>query len=122
MPGIIFGYINSVLFTMKESSTYPIVHQFVFLLSMILPMFFPAARLIVPNLFQWGFMIVTGVTMLITLVLLVHLMQHERVSVTVAVISGIMMVGTTSYTHPLDYIGAVVIILGVGLMLKKEYT
>jgi hypothetical protein len=75
IPGILFGMVNSILFTLKDSSTYAMTHQFVFLSSICIPMFFPATHLIVPSLFQWGIMLVTGVSMLFTILLTVKLMQ-----------------------------------------------
>lgn len=96
-------------------------HQFVFLSSICIPMFFPAADLIVPSLLQWGIMIVTGVTLLFTILLTVKLMQGERVSIVMAVMSGIIMVGTSSYMRMIDFIGAGTIFVGVALVIKKEY-
>jgi hypothetical protein len=75
IPGIMFGLVNSMLFTLKESSTYAMTHQFVFLSSICIPMFFPASHLVVPSIFQWGIMIITGFTMLATVLLTVKLMQ-----------------------------------------------
>ena len=75
LPGLFFGMVNSILFTLKDSSTYAMTHQFVFLSSICIPMFFPAADLIVPSLLQWGVMLVTGVTLLFTILLTVKLMQ-----------------------------------------------
>lgn len=75
IPGILFGMVNSILFTLKDSSTYAITHQFVFLSSICIPMFFPASKLIVPSLLQWAVMLVTGFSMLFTILLAVKLMQ-----------------------------------------------
>lgn len=76
VPGLIFGYIASVLFTMRQSPTYTIAHQYLFLTSMVLPMFFPVSELIVPNLVQWLIMLFTGLSLLFTIVLLIKLMQY----------------------------------------------
>lgn len=48
-------------------------------------------------------------------------MQAERVSIVMAVVSGIIMMGTSSYLGPLDFIGATVITVGVIFVIKKEY-
>jgi len=113
--------VNSILFTLKDSSTYAMTHQFVFLSSICIPMFFPAAHLIVPTLIQWIVMIVTGVTLLFTILLTVKLMQSERVSIVMAVMSGLIMMGTSSYYRTIDFIGAGVILVGVAFVVKKEY-
>lgn len=121
LPGLLFGMVNSILFTLKDSSTYAMTHQFVFLSSICIPMFFPAAHLIVPSLLQWVVMIVTGVTLLLTILLTVKLMQGERVSIVMAVMSGIIMMGTSSYIRVIDFIGAGAIFVGVAFVIKKEY-
>jgi len=121
IPGILFGMVNSILFTLKESSTYAITHQFVFLSSICIPMFFPASHLIVPSLLQWGIMIITGISMLFTILLTVKVMQNERVSIVMAVMSGIIMIGTSSYVRMVDFIGAGIVFVGVALTVKKEY-
>jgi drug/metabolite transporter (DMT)-like permease len=94
-------------------------HQFVFLSSICIPMFFPASHLVVPSLFQWIIMIVTGFTMLATVILTVKLMQSERVSVVMGVMSGIIMLGTSSYLGFFDFAGAIVILVGIALVIKK---
>lgn len=121
IPGILFGMVNSILFTLKDSSTYAITHQFVFLSSVCIPMFFPASQLIVPSLLQWAVMILTGVSMMFTILLTVKLMQGERVSIVMAVMSGLIMLGTSSYFRMVDFVGAGVIFVGVALTVKKEY-
>lgn len=37
------------------------------------------------------------------------------------VMSGILMIGTFSYEDKLDYLGVVIIVVGVGLIVKKQY-
>jgi Ca2+/H+ antiporter len=51
-------------------------------------------------------MIVTGFTMLATVILTVKLMQSERVSVVMGVMSGIIMLGTSSYLGFFDFRGS----------------
>ena len=42
-------------------------------------------------------------------------------SVVMGVLSGIVMLGTATYHHTHDWIGAVLIVLGIILLLKKEF-
>lgn len=37
------------------------------------------------------------------------------------VMSGILMIGTFSYEDKLDYLGVAIIVVGVGLIVKKQY-
>lgn len=46
-------------------------------------------------------------------------MQTERVSVVMGVMSGLMMIGTSDFSSMSDYIGTIVILVGVGLIIKK---
>lgn len=66
-------------------------------------------------------MLICGLTILATVMLTVKLMQSERVSVVMGVMSGLMMIGTSNFGSAIDWIGAVIIIFGVVLLLKKEY-
>lgn len=38
-----------------------------------------------------------------------------------AIMCGIIMLGTSSYVRMVDFIGAGIILVGVGLTVKKEY-
>lgn len=84
-------------------------------------MLFPAFHIIVPSVWQWLVMIICGVTILFTTVVTIKLMQTERVSVVMGVMSGILMIGTNDFSSTLDYLGSIVIICGVGLIIKKQY-
>lgn len=48
-------------------------------------------------------------------------MQTERVSVVMGVMSGLLMIGTCDFSSTLDHIGIVVILVGVALIIKKQY-
>lgn len=66
-------------------------------------------------------MLVGGVTILFTTVTTIKLMQTERVSVVMGVISGILMVGTSDFSSKFDYVGIVIILIGVVWIIKKQY-
>lgn len=119
IPGILFGIANSMICTLKESSTYVLSHQFMLLSSLCLPMFFPLNHIIVPTLFQWFVMVIGGVVMYFTVVWTVKLMQGERVSIVMAVMSGIIMLGTSSYFISAHFIGGLLILVGIVFVLKK---
>lgn len=119
IPGILFGVANSMICTLKESSTYVMSHQFMFFTSLCLPMFFPLNHIVVPTLFQWLVMIIGGGVMYFTVIWTVKLMQGERVSIVMAVLSGIIMLGTSSYFTSTDFVGALLILIGIIFILKK---
>ena len=121
IPGILFGIANSIVFQLKESSTYTLSHQFMFLTSICIPMFFPATHIVVPTLLQWGVMLVTGLSIYLTVLYTVKLMQRERVSIVMAVFSGIVTIGTSHYFGSGDFVGAALILLGIILIVKKEF-
>jgi hypothetical protein len=37
------------------------------------------------------------------------------------VMSGIMMIGTSHFSYTLDYLGSIIILVGVALIIKKQY-
>lgn len=119
IPGILFGISNSLIFTLTESSTYVLAHQFMFFTSLCLPMIFPFNHIVVPSLFQWIVMVLGGVVMHFTVIWTVKLMQRERVSIVMSVFSGIIMLGASSYLSPTSYVGAVLIVIGIIVILKK---
>jgi hypothetical protein len=121
VPGLLFGYINSEIYKLKSSNYYSIAHQFVFLCSVGLPVFLPSSKMIVPSIFQWIVMVVCGFLMLFTVVATIRLMQMARVSVVMGVMSGLLMVGTTVYTGTLDYVGLLLIAVGVVMLVKQEF-
>lgn len=96
-------------------------HQMVFFCTMLLPIFFAAGNLIVPSIFQWIVLIIGGLVMLFTVLVGIKLMQGGRVSVVMAVTSGIIMVGTAKYTNSIDIVGLILIAAGIVMLLKKEY-
>jgi hypothetical protein len=121
IPGILFGFINTEIAKLKASNPYAITHQLVFFCSMLLPVFFAASSMIVPSLIQWAVLVVGGFVMLFTFLVGIKLMQNGRVSVVMAVTSGIVMMGTTAYVSTIDVVGLVLIIAGIVMLIKKEY-
>lgn len=119
LPGLLLGYVNAELFKLKDSNPYSIAHQFIFLCSIGFPIFFPASKLIVPSLLQWIIMIACGFLLLVCVVVTIRLMQTVRVSVSVGVISGLLIAGTSVYTSKLDYVGVLLVGGGVVMLLKK---
>lgn len=121
VPGILFGYINSTLYTLRESSVYAITHQFIFLTSIFSPMFFPANKIIVPAMWQWAVMLACGFTVLLTMILTIKVMQNERVSVVMGTLSGLLMISTCSFLTGWDIVGCILVVVGIILLIKKEY-
>lgn len=119
IPGMMLGYVNSELFKLKDSNTYAIAHQFIFICSIGFPIFFPASKLIVPSIFQWIVMIVCGLLLLVSILLTIKLMQTARVSVVMGITSGLLMAGTASYIYFIDYVGAILIGVGILMIIKK---
>jgi hypothetical protein len=119
IPGILLGLVNTEMSKLKESNPYAITHQIVFFCSMLFPVFFAAADMIVPSIIQWIIMIFGGFLMLFTVLVSVKLMQNGRVSVVSGVVSGFAMVGTSSYIYSIDWIGLALIIGGIFMLIKQ---
>ena len=99
---------------------YAIAHQFLLLTAVTLPIFFPISHIIVPTIFQWAFMLISGVTILFTTVLTIKLFQTETTSIVMAVTSTILMIGLCPFNDAFDIVGAVLAIVGVIVILKKH--
>lgn len=121
IPGMMLGYVNSQLFKLKDSNTYAIAHQFIFLCSIGFPIFFPASKLIVPSFFQWLVMILCGFLLFLTVLLTIKLMQTARVSVVMGITSGLLMIGTANYIYFIDFIGLGLIGVGILMIIKKQF-
>lgn len=66
-------------------------------------------------------MVVGGLIAIPAGYLVIKMMQTERVSLTMVVFCSILMLFTTQYLATIDYIGAVIIIIGVGWIIYKTY-
>ncbi len=64
-------------------------------------------------------MAVTGLTIYFTVLCTVKLMQNERVSIVMAIFSGIFVLGSSSFWGTTDFIGAILILLGIVFVVKK---
>lgn len=121
IPGILLGYITSTIYTLRLSSTYTILHEFLLIVTVFLPVCFPMQHIVKPSLLQWGVMIVGGIIAIPTGYLLVKMMQTERVSLTMTVFCSILILLTTQYLTVIDYFGAILIIGGVGWIVHRAY-
>lgn len=66
-------------------------------------------------------MIICGALLLFTTLVIVKLMQQTRVSVSMGVFSGLLIAGTSSYASGMDYLGLLLIGVGVLMLIKKEF-
>ncbi len=67
----------------------------------------------VTSLLKWAIMIIMGAVLLFTVVITIKLMQSTPVWIVMGVLSGLLQVGTSSYTSGADYVGFLLIIAGV---------
>jgi hypothetical protein len=88
---------------------------------MLLPLTFPASSINILTLVEWVILIICSILMLFTLTLTVKLMQTGRVSVITSILAGVVMIASSVYVGFLDYLSCVLILLGIGLLIKKEY-
>lgn len=77
--------------------------------------------MVVPSLLQWGVMLFYGVVLLFTVIITIKLMQSTSVSVVMGVLSGVLILGTSSYASGTDYLGLALIVAGVLMLIKKEF-
>lgn len=71
-----------------------------------------------PSGFQWVIIILCGLTMLITVLLTIKLMQFVNTSVVVGVMGGLIMVGTSGLGSGLDLFGGAIVLVAVVTLIK----
>jgi hypothetical protein len=88
---------------------------------MLLPFLFAASppQSITP--FNAVVLTLSSLLMLLTLTATVKLMQSGRVSVVTGVLSGVLMLASSSYIGLVDYLSCLLIVGGIGLLIKAEY-
>lgn len=121
IPGVLIGIINSALFTLAESSPYTIYHEFSLLCCIFLPVFFPLQSLIKPDLTQWGVMLAASLVVEFSFLLLIKMMQKERLSISMTCLCSLVMLLTTTFDSTLSYLYGGLIVVGLGFILYKEY-
>ena len=62
-----------------------------------------------------------GFLLLLTMLMTIKLMQSARVSVVMGITSGLLMMGTASYILWMDYVGLLLIGVGILMIIKKEF-
>ena len=92
-----------------------------FISSICLPIFFPAIDMVQPAWWQWIIMIACGLLMHLTIIVVIKMMQVVRVSVTVGMTAGILMIGTSGIFDVRYYIGVGLIGVGMAMLLKMEF-
>ena len=121
LPGLAVGVVASEIFIFQDCNFYAITHQISFFISMLLPLAFAASNTKSLSGLQWLVIVAGCLIMWLTLLLGIRLVQKLRVSVSLSVTAGIMLLFTNSYSHLVDGVGAVVVVLGVGLAMRQEF-
>ena len=85
---------------------------------MLLPFLFAASPQKPLTFLNCIALVFCGMLMLFTLTLIVKLMQNGRVSVVTAVLSGILMLASSSYLSMVDYVSCLLILGGIGMLIK----
>lgn len=121
IPGVLLGLINSALFTLGESSPYTIYHEFSLLCCIFLPVFFPIQSMIKPDIRQWGVMLAASLLVEFTFLLVIKMMQKERVSISMTCFCSIVLLLTTTYMTTLSILEGALVLVGLAFILYKEY-
>ena len=121
IPGVTLGFITSTLYTLRESSPYSILHEFLLITTVFLPVCFPMQTIVKPSLLQWGVMILGGLVAIPTGLLIIRMMQKERVSISMTVFCSILMLLTSQYDGMLTFFGAAITSGAVLFILYHSY-
>lgn len=72
-------------------------------------------------MWQYLILLIMGFSMYFNLLLMIKLMQTQRVSMVMGVTSGIIIISATSFVTISDYVACLMIVLSILVLLKLEY-
>jgi len=82
---------------------------------------YPFMTVVSVSLWQYFILLVLGFSMYFNLLLMVKLMQTQRVSIVMGVTSGIIIISATTFLTVSDYVACLTIVLSILVLLKVEY-
>jgi len=83
--------------------------------------FFTVMDIVNISMWQYVILIVLGFSCYFNLLLIIKLMQSERVSMVMGVMSGIIIISATDFNSINDYVACLTIVLSILVLLKIEY-
>jgi hypothetical protein len=90
-------------------------------LTIAAPLLYPSFEIIKPDFNQLVIMIICGFSGLFNIQMIVKLSQTSNVSVVTGIMSGIIIIGTSSFVSSTDYVAFIMIGLSILVLLKIEY-
>jgi hypothetical protein len=83
--------------------------------------FYPFMKIVQISMWQFTLMVGLGFSVYFNLLMVVRLVQSQRVSTVMGVMAGIIVISSTKFTGTTDYVACLTIVLSILVLLKMEY-
>jgi hypothetical protein len=110
-----------LLQTLKDNSPYAIANQMSLFLMVGSVAFYIIMDVKPISAYQCLILLILGFAVYLNLLLIIRLMQTVRVSMVMGVMSGIIIISSTTFNSMNDYVACLTIILSILVLLKLEY-
>lgn len=121
IPSIVLGVAESLLQSLSKNSPYAIANQMTLFLMVGTASMYPLLEIVDITFWQYVILIVLSFSVYFNLLLLIRLMQSQRVSMVMGVMSGIIIISATEFNSLNDYVACLTITLSILVLLKIEY-
>jgi len=118
VSSILFGLSESLIHDLKENSPYAIANQISLVVMLGMSVSYPFMKVVVLSMWQYLILLVLGFSMYFNLLLMIKLMQSQRVSMVMGVTSGIIIISATNFVTISDYVACLMIVLSILVLLK----
>jgi hypothetical protein len=118
ISSILFGISETLIHSLKNNSPYAIVNQLSLVLMLGMSISYPFMK--VASLTTWQYLILfaLGFSVYFNFLLMIKLMQSQRVSMVMGVTSGIIIMSATNFVTVSDYVACLMILLCILVLLK----
>lgn len=83
--------------------------------------FYTIMEVHVLSFWQYFILLILGFSVYFNLLLIIKLMQTQRVSIVMGIVSGIIIISATNFVTVSDYVACLTIVLSILVLLKMEF-
>lgn len=117
-PSVLFGVIATLLNNLSKNSPYAICNQLSLYLLIASAWLYPFMRTSPLSAWQYLILLLLGFSCYFNLLLIIRLMQTQRTSMTIGVMTGILIISTTNFVGVNSYVACLTIILSILVLIK----
>lgn len=117
-PSVLFGVIATLLNNLSKNSPYAICNQLSLYLLIASAWLYPFLETSPLSPWQYLILLLLGFSCYFNLLLIIRLMQTQRTSMAVGVMTGILIISTTDFVGVNSYVACLTIILSILVLIK----